>query len=171
MNGLRSRLRTADLLGLGLHGLRARPMRAVLSALGIAIGIAAMIAVVGISTSSEALVKQKLAALGTNLLTATAGSDFFGQDSELPADAIDRVRRVDGVEQASWSATLKGVNVYRNALIDPGATGAVALLPVLVTVEDRVVPVGHHPLRIDAHASNSMAPTSRRRLRGDIPRV
>ncbi|HEY9365407.1 MAG TPA: ABC transporter permease, partial [Agromyces sp.] len=128
MNGLRSRLRTADLLGLGLHGLRARPMRAVLSALGIAIGIAAMIAVVGISTSSEALVKQKLAALGTNLLTATAGSDFFGQDSELPADAIDRVRRIDGVEQASWSATLADVHIYRNALIDPGATGGLTVV-------------------------------------------
>ncbi|KRC59346.1 ABC transporter permease [Agromyces sp. Root81] len=128
MNGLRSRLRTADLLGLGLHGLRARPMRAVLSALGIAIGIAAMIAVVGISTSSEALVKQRLAALGTNLLTATAGSDFFGQDAELPADAIDRVRRIDGVEQASWSATLADVHVYRNALIDPGATGGLTVV-------------------------------------------
>ena len=128
MNGLRSRLRTADLLGLGLHGLRARPMRAVLSALGIAIGIAAMIAVVGISTSSEALVKQRLAALGTNLLTATAGSDFFGQDAELPADAIDRVRRIDGVEQASWSATLADVHIYRNALIDPGATGGLTVV-------------------------------------------
>ncbi|RXZ49572.1 ABC transporter permease [Agromyces fucosus] len=103
-------------------------MRAVLSALGIAIGIAAMIAVVGISTSSEALVKQKLAALGTNLLTATAGSDFFGKDSELPADAIDRVRRIDGVEQASWSATLADVHVYRNALIDPGATGGLTVV-------------------------------------------
>lgn len=126
MNGLRSRLRATDLLGLGLHGLRARPMRAVLSALGIAIGIAAMIAVVGISTSSEALVKQRLASLGTNLLTASAGSDFFGAESELPADAIDRVRRIDGVEQASWHATLADVNVYRNALIDPGATGGLS---------------------------------------------
>src|SRR3954468_20865680 len=47
----------------------------------------------------------------------------------------------------------------REHCVDPGATGAVALLflPALVTVEDRVVPVGHHPLRIDAHASNSIA--------------
>lgn len=122
MNGLRSRLRARDLLGLGFHGLRARPMRAALSALGIAIGIAAMIAVVGISTSSEALVKEKLAALGTNLLTATAGSDFFGEDTALPADAVERVRRIDGVEQASWAATLSEVHVYRNEFVDPGAT-------------------------------------------------
>ncbi|SFR69935.1 putative ABC transport system permease protein [Agromyces sp. CF514] len=122
MNGLRSRLRTGDLVGLGFHGLRARPMRAALSALGIAIGIAAMIAVVGISTSSEALVKQRLAALGTNLLTASAGKDFFGADTALPSDAVDRVRRVDGVEQASWTSVLDQVHVYRNDRVDRGAT-------------------------------------------------
>ncbi|GAA1782119.1 ABC transporter permease [Agromyces lapidis] len=127
MNGLRSRLRPSDLLSLGLHGLRARPMRAVLSALGIAIGIAAMVAVVGISTSSEALVKQRLASLGTNLLTASAGSDFFGQDAELPPDAIDRVRRVEGVERASWTASLSEVHVYRNQMIDRGATGGLTV--------------------------------------------
>lgn len=122
MNGFRSRLRARDLLGLGFHGLRARPMRAALSAIGIAIGIAAMIAVVGISTSSEALVKQRLAALGTNLLTATAGTDFFGEDTSLPVDAVERVRRIDGVEQASWSAAIDDVHVYRNEFVDPGAT-------------------------------------------------
>ncbi|MEF3402513.1 ABC transporter permease [Agromyces sp. CCNWLW203] len=127
MSGARSRLRTGDLVGLGFHGLRARPLRAALSALGIAIGIAAMIAVVGISTSSEALVKERLASLGTNLLTASAGSDFFGEDTELPADAIDRVRRIAGVEQASWTAKLSGVNVYRSAHIDPGATAGLSV--------------------------------------------
>ena len=128
MSGLRSRLRTRDLVGLGFHGIRARPLRAALSALGIAIGIAAMIAVVGISTSSEALVKQRLASLGTNLLTASAGSDFFGEDTQLPADSVDRVRRIDGVESASWTATLGDVKVYRSAHIDPGATGGLSVV-------------------------------------------
>lgn len=127
MSGVRSRLRTGDLVGLGFHGLRARPLRAALSALGIAIGIAAMIAVVGISTSSEALVKERLASLGTNLLTASAGSDFFGEDTELPIDAIDRVRRIAGVEQASWTAALDEVNVYRSAHIDAGATAGLSV--------------------------------------------
>ncbi|KQW04750.1 ABC transporter permease [Leifsonia sp. Root4] len=123
----RSRLRASDLLGLGFHGLRAHPMRAMLSALGIAIGIAAMIAVIGISTSSEALVKEKLSALGTNLLTATATDDFFGQATELPADAVSRVRRIDAVENASWTAQLKDVNVYRNSFIAKGATGGMTV--------------------------------------------
>ncbi len=80
----RSKLRAGDLLALGFHGLRARPMRAVLSSLGIAIGIAAMIAVIGISTSSQALVKEKLAVLGTNLLTVSAGTDVLGQETSFP---------------------------------------------------------------------------------------
>lgn len=122
-----SRLRASDLLGLGFHGLRAHPMRAMLSALGIAIGIAAMIAVIGISTSSEALVKEKLSALGTNLLTATATDDYFGQASELPADAVSRVRRIEAVENASWTAQLKDVNVYRNSFISKGATGGMTV--------------------------------------------
>jgi putative ABC transport system permease protein len=57
----RSRLRWSDVLRLGVSGLRSRPTRAVLSALGIAIGIAAMIAVVGISTSSQAKLNDQLA--------------------------------------------------------------------------------------------------------------
>ncbi|WP_350350313.1 ABC transporter permease [Microbacterium sp. A8/3-1] len=124
---LQARLRPSDLLGLGFHGLRAHPLRAVLSALGIAIGIAAMIAVIGISTSSEALVKQRLASLGTNLLTVTAGSDMFGGDAKLPADAIIRVRNLPGVETATWISTLKDVHVYRSASIDKGETGGMTV--------------------------------------------
>lgn len=127
-SGRRSRIRGTDLLGLGTHGLRAHPLRAALSALGIAIGIAAMIAVVGISTSSQALVQEKLASLGTDMLTASAGTDVLGKNTRLPADAIDRIRRIDGVRTASWIATLEDVHVYRNAEIDRGATGGLAVV-------------------------------------------
>lgn len=126
--GRRSRLRASDLLALGTHGLKAHPLRAALSALGIAIGIAAMIAVIGISTSSQARVQEKLASLGTNMLTASAGTDVFGKNTKLPADAIDRVRRIDGVRTASWIATLDKVHVYRNAEITPGATGGLSVV-------------------------------------------
>ena len=72
----RSHLRQDDLLRLGWQGLRTHPVRATLSALGIAIGIAAMIAVIGISLSSQAKIQERLASLGTNLLTVTAGKSF-----------------------------------------------------------------------------------------------
>ena len=70
----RSALRLSDVARLGLTGLRARPMRAILSALGIAIGIAAMVGVVGVSASSQARLQEQLRALGTNMLTARSGA-------------------------------------------------------------------------------------------------
>ena len=112
------------MLRLGLTGLRTRPTRAVLSALGIAIGIAAMIAVVGISSSSQARLNDELARLGTNLLTATAGTDLRGQQTTLPPDTLGKVRLVDGVEQASGTAKLPAP-VYRSPLSDPAATGGI----------------------------------------------
>ena len=54
-----SKLRNIDVLKLGWHGLRAHPARATLSALGVAIGIAAMVAVIGLSMSSQASVQQQ----------------------------------------------------------------------------------------------------------------
>ena len=123
----RSRLRTSDLLQLGFHGLQARPMRAVLSSLGIAIGIAAMISVIGISTSSQALIQDKLAALGTNMLTVSGGNDILGQPVPLPEDSVALVRRIPGVEHVGSTSTLEGVNVFRNAEIEASRTGGLTV--------------------------------------------
>lgn len=123
----RSRLRPGDLFSLGLHGLRARPMRAILSSLGIAIGIAAMIAVIGISTSSQALIKDKLSALGTNLLTVTAGTDVLGQDAPLPPDAVALVRRIPDVLHVSSTGTLDTIAIFRSPEVDPGRTGGLTV--------------------------------------------
>jgi putative ABC transport system permease protein len=123
----RSRLLGQDVVRLGTTGLRARPTRAVLSALGIAIGIAAMIAVVGISSSSQARLNDQLAQLGTNLLTAQAGMSITGEQTTLPPDTLGKVRRVAGVESASSTATLPQP-VYRSSLSDADATGGIATL-------------------------------------------
>lgn len=122
-----SRLLGRDVLRIGTTGLRTRPTRAVLSALGIAIGIAAMIAVVGISASSQARLNDQLARLGTNLLTATAGTSFSGQQTVLPPDTLGKVGMVDGVERATSTATLP-VQVYRSPLSDPDATGGLTAM-------------------------------------------
>jgi putative ABC transport system permease protein len=60
-----ARLAVADVVSLGASGLRSRPVRAGLSALGIALGIAAMLAVVGISSSGSAQLDRLLDRLGT----------------------------------------------------------------------------------------------------------
>ncbi len=66
-------------------GLRARPLRAALSALGIAIGTAAIVAVLGLSSSSQAGLLAEIDRLGTNLLTVEAGQSLTGGEAKLPA--------------------------------------------------------------------------------------
>lgn len=123
----RSRLLLVDVFRLAAHGLQSRPLRAVLSALGIAIGIAAMVAVVGISTSSRAQLNHMLARLGTNLLSASPGSSMLGEEATLPVEAVGMVGRIDGVEAVSAVALLADRNVYRNNRIPPGRSGGLSV--------------------------------------------
>lgn len=123
----RSRLLRSDVYRLGASGLRSRPTRVVLSALGIALGIAAMIAVVGISTSSRAKLDAQLASLGTNLLTIQPGTSLTGQDTTLPAGSTGKVRLIRGVSIAGAVATLPDVKVYRSRLIDADKSGGIVV--------------------------------------------
>ncbi|MET8685043.1 ABC transporter permease [Streptomyces sp. NPDC004732] len=96
-----ARMNPADVLRVGGSGLRSRPMRVFLSALGIAIGIAAMVGVVGISTSSTEDLNRRLQELGTNLLTVTPGQNFSGGEAHLPAESVDMIGAMDHVESVS----------------------------------------------------------------------
>src|SRR5258708_21827664 len=109
---LPARLRPSDLFRLGGYGLRARPLRAVLSALGIAIGIAAMTAVVGISSSSRAELDRALAALGTNLLTVAPGNTMFGDNATLPDQSVAMVKRIGPVQSATATGAVADTGVY-----------------------------------------------------------
>ena len=126
MSGRRT-VGAGDLLRLGVFGLRTRPARVVLSALGIAIGIAAMIAVVGISSSSKARLDQVLDALGTNVLTATP-VEGFGDSPPLPPTALDSVLRQDDVESAAAVGTVPDGHVYRNPFIPAPETKGIGVL-------------------------------------------
>jgi putative ABC transport system permease protein len=123
-----ARLRPSDLLRLGGTGLRARPLRAVLSALGIAIGIAAMTAVVGISASSQADLDRALAALGTNMLTVAPGQTMFGKDADLPDESVSMIRRIGPVLSATATGSVDGAHVYRTDRIPAGQTGGLSVL-------------------------------------------
>ena len=81
------RLGPGDILRIATRGLLSRRLRSALTALGIAIGIAVMLAVLGIAESSRATLLAELDRIGSNLLTVTAGQTFLGSDSALPADA------------------------------------------------------------------------------------
>jgi putative ABC transport system permease protein len=99
-------VKARDILGVGSLGLRSKRMRSVLTALGIAIGIGAMVAVVGISSSSKADVLAELDKLGTNLLQVQPGRDVFGSDVKLPATAPAMIRRIGAVESAAATRTV-----------------------------------------------------------------
>ncbi|GAA1796032.1 ABC transporter permease [Leucobacter iarius] len=123
MSAPASRLRFRDALALGGNGLRARPTRVFLSALGIAIGIAAMIAVVGISTSGQARLNEEFSKLGTNLLTITPGKSLSGAETKLPPTTAGSVARLPQVSSVSAVGKLENTPVYRNEHIDPAQTG------------------------------------------------
>jgi putative ABC transport system permease protein len=121
-----SRLLPADLLRVGAVGLRTRKLRAALSALGIAIGIASMVAVLGLSASSRAGLLDELDTLGTNLLTAAPGQTLGGDDATLPRRARKVLSRLGGVEQVA-SVKALDATVRRTDRIDDDETGGIAV--------------------------------------------
>lgn len=126
-----SRLRGADLVGLAVSGMRARPLRAVLSALGIAVGIAAMVAVVGISASSRAEVDAQLELLGTNLLTVSPGRTITGEEASLPRESVDMVARIGPVASVGAIGEVDA-KVYRSEAIDPNVSNGITVYATTV---------------------------------------
>lgn len=122
-----ARLRARDLAAVGLDGLRGRPMRAMLSALGIAIGVAAMVGLVGISTVSKAGLMAEIRELGTNMLSVQPGTTLTGQDSKLPLAAEGMVSRIPGVEGVSAVGLVPDATVRRNDRISSATTSGVAV--------------------------------------------
>ena len=120
------RLRLADLARVASVGLRTRRVRAALSALGIAIGVAAIVAVLGLSSSSQAGLLAEIDKLGTNLLTVTNGQTLFGQAAELPLAAPGMIARIGPVQQVQETGSTQA-NVYRSPLIPPVNTNAIAV--------------------------------------------
>jgi putative ABC transport system permease protein len=122
-----ARLRPGDLAALAAVGLRTRKLRAGLSALGIAIGVAAIVAVLGLAASSSAALLAEIQALGTNLLTATNGQTLTGTTAELPAAAPGMIARLPGVTSVQDTGAVSGVDVYKSPYIPPGETNALSV--------------------------------------------
>ena len=122
-----ARLRPRDLAGLASVGLRTRKLRASLSALGIAIGVAAIVAVLGLARSSQALLLNEISALGTNLLTVTNGTDLAGAPAELPDAAPGMISRLPGVTGVQYTGTVSGASAYRSPLLPPVNTNGLAV--------------------------------------------
>jgi putative ABC transport system permease protein len=127
-----------DVLRTGSIGLRTRRLRAALSAVGIAIGIASMVAVLGISESSKADLLAEIDRLGTNLLRVAPGQSFTGDDVDLPDTAAAMIRRVDGVEATAATKVIDTATVRRTALIPEEETGGIAVMAAEPSVPSTV---------------------------------
>ena len=138
-----ARLRPGDLAALASIGLRTRKLRAGLSALGIAIGVAAIVAVLGLAASSQAALLNEIARLGTNLLTVTNGQTFSGATAKLPVAAPGMITRLSGVTAVQDIGLVGGVSAYKT--------------PYIPTVETNVLIVDAATLVLPAFAGTSLA--------------
>lgn len=136
----RRRLQLSDLARLATIGLRTRKLRAGLSALGIAIGVAAIVAVLGLSASSQAGLLAEINQLGTNLLTVSNGQSLTGGTAELTTTAPGMISRITGVEQVQSTGAVSNVNAYRSPYVPSVDSGGLTvqaasldLLPVVAT--------------------------------------
>jgi putative ABC transport system permease protein len=137
-----SRLLPSDVIRVGSIGLRTRRLRAALSALGISIGIATVVAVLGVSESSRAGLLAEIDRLGTNLLTVGAGQSLGGEDSELPEGSADAVGHLDEVQRAGAVTSVSGVSLRRSPYISEDETGGITVMAadpdLLATLEGRL---------------------------------
>jgi putative ABC transport system permease protein len=121
------RLSLRDLGRLASIGIRTRKLRAGLSALGIAIGVAAIVAVLGLSSSSQAGLLSEINKLGTNLLTVTNGQTLFGQTAELPVDAPGMIGRIGPVYDVQYTGALNNADAYKSPLVPGVDTNAISV--------------------------------------------
>jgi putative ABC transport system permease protein len=122
-----ARLPVSQLLGTALQGPRTRRLRAALSVLGIAIGIGAMVAVVGVSASAQANLLAEIDALGTNLLTVTPGQTFLGANELLPDTSVPMIEHMQQVDSDAAVYQVTSASVYRTPLVPQSETGGMGV--------------------------------------------
>jgi putative ABC transport system permease protein len=144
-----ARLPLAELAWASLQGLRSRKLRAALSALGIAIGIGAMVAVVGVSSSAQANLLAEIDRLGTNLLTVTPGTSFTGNTEILPKTATTMIGGMSHVQSAAAVYQLSTGVVLRTPYVPAEETGGIGVdasqddLPEVMDPSHSLMASGH----------------------------
>ena len=124
----RSRVHAADIGRIGLAGLRTGRLRAALAVLGIAVGIAALVAVVGVSESSKSHLVVQLNRLGTDLLTVQPGTNFVDTtQNELPRRAPAMIAWIPPVRHVTDTVNTTA-SARRTDKIPPYETGGISVL-------------------------------------------
>ena len=135
---LSSHLGLIDTLRVGISGLRTRKLRATLSAVGITLGIATLVSILGLSQSGSADLIKELDALGTNLLVIQAGQGFKGGTPDLPSNAAVMIRRITPVSQVATVSNVSG-GVYRNDLINEGRTKGITIFVLILSKANSII--------------------------------
>lgn len=138
MSGVRPRMGAADRLRLGARGLTVRPGRTTLSALGVAIGITALVGVLGLSESSRADLQAQLDALGTNMLTVAPGQGFGGGDATLPDESVAMIARLPTVSAAAAVRSVADAGVRKSDHVPAERTSGIEVLAVDLGLPDAV---------------------------------
>ena len=124
---MKQRLKIKDLFFVALYGVRARRGRAALTSIGIGIGIAAIVAVTGISASCRADLLATLESLCTNLIKASPQAGFFGTQEKLPDGVVGMVERIGPVEEVT-STTQTDLIVRRSDFISEFEGGGISTI-------------------------------------------
>jgi putative ABC transport system permease protein len=132
------RMQPADVARLSTVGMRTRRLRAALSALGVAIGVAAIVAVLGLSSSSQAGLLNEIDKLGTNVLTVANGQTLGGGTAELPVAAPGMISRIRPVTAVDDTGLVRNVNAYRNPLIPSINSNALSVQAASLTLPTTV---------------------------------
>ena len=151
-----SRFRFGDVVSAGLGSMTRRGARSVLSALGVSIGIAALVAVLGLSESSKAQLGDQLSRLGTNLLVVTPGSGFGTQTATLDQVAADRINNIGAVQHASAVVGADSVTMLRNKWTSKNDTRGLGLIAAddsLLTTLNGTLAKGQWPAPAWDHAA------------------
>ncbi len=128
--------RASEIFGIAANGVASRKVRTLLILLGPVVGVAAMVGAVGLTESAKGDLKEKLAQLGTNLITVEAGGTFGQQNPTLPADSVARAKAIPTVERASAVSEISGVLTLPNE----GSEKYYEAFPVPVLAADTKLP-------------------------------
>jgi putative ABC transport system permease protein len=125
-------------LRMALSSLRANPLRAVLTILGIVIGVAAVVALTSIGGGSTRAVENRFNAFGTDTITVQT-SRFSSNATPLSASDLAAIKATPGVK-----TTVNSVNT--NANVTAGSSSATETIsgtfPQIVTIDHLTVEAG-----------------------------
>jgi putative ABC transport system permease protein len=126
-------------LNIAIAALRRNAMRTALTALGLIIGVAAVIVMVAIGSGARSSIESRIRSAGTNLVTVSAGSNAFGPVRQgtgatttlTASDAEAIAREVPGIQYLSPGANTRQQIVAESSNWNTQVQGAGSDLPAI----------------------------------------